>query len=61
MNEEIINAIFGSEIVKRLNNHLCPMCGQEINELDFRDDLSKREYNISGMCKQCQEKFWSND
>lgn len=59
MNEEIIKAIFGSEIVERLHNHLCPICGQEIDESDFRDELSKREYNISGMCQQCQDKIFN--
>lgn len=59
MNEEIIKAIFGSEIVERLHNHLCPMCGQKIDESDFRDELSRREYNNSGMCQKCQDEFWS--
>lgn len=59
MNEEIIKAIFGNEITNRLNNHLCPMCGQKINESDFRDVLSKQEYDISGMCQQCQDRIFN--
>ena len=61
MNEEIIKAIFGNEIMNRLNNHLCPMCGQKIDESDFRDELSKREYEISGMCQQCQDKIFNEE
>lgn len=58
MNEEIIKVIFG-EITNRLNNHLCSMCGQKIDESDFRDEISKREYGISGMCQQCQDKIFN--
>lgn len=58
MNEEIIKVIFG-EIMNKLNNHLCPICGQKVNESDFRDELSKREYGISGMCQQCQDKIFN--
>ena len=35
-------------------------CGGEANE--FRDEISKREYTISGMCQKCQDKvFGSGD
>lgn len=60
MNEEIIKVIFG-EITNRLNNHLCPICGQKIDESDFRDEISKREYGISGMCQQCQDKIFNKE
>ena len=33
----------------------CPTCGSPIREEDFRDELSKREYRISGMCQKCQD------
>lgn len=31
----------------------CPTCGKDIGE--FRDSLSRREYEISGMCQECQD------
>jgi len=31
----------------------CATCGGEVGE--FRDDCSKREYSISGMCQKCQD------
>ena len=34
---------------------LCPMCQSPITEDEFRDDLSRREYSISGMCQKCQD------
>jgi len=33
----------------------CPVCKQAILEEDFKDELSKREYSISGLCFMCQE------
>jgi len=32
-------------------------CGKPATE--FRDELSKKEYTISGLCQECQDKvFW---
>ena len=33
----------------------CPTCGSSIREEDFKDNLSKKEYSISGMCQKCQD------
>lgn len=34
----------------------CPMCGKIINTSDeFRDELSRKEYSISGLCQNCQD------
>ena len=32
----------------------CPVCGKDIAE--FRDNLSWKEYSMSGMCQDCQDK-----
>ena len=34
----------------------CPLCAKPLNRVDFRDDLSKREFCISGLCQACQDK-----
>lgn len=31
----------------------CPTCGNAIG--GFRDDLSVKEFSISGMCQKCQD------
>jgi DNA repair exonuclease SbcCD ATPase subunit len=36
----------------------CPMCSREINEADFKDNLSKKEYTISGLCQTCQKEIF---
>ena len=36
-----------------VNEGCCPTCGASI--YGFRDALSEREYEISGMCQECQD------
>lgn len=38
---------------------LCPICSKPIVERDFRDQLSKQEYSISGMCQGCQDMMFT--
>jgi hypothetical protein len=45
---------FGQEGVNRLNAGNCPCCGPE--NKTFRDALSRKEYEISGLCQVCQDK-----
>jgi len=47
---------FAARIIKghnALNAGLCPTCQGEITE--FKDELSKKEFSISGMCQACQD------
>lgn len=37
-----------------IESDTCTMCGGEAKE--FKDELSRREYTISGMCQKCQDK-----
>lgn len=37
--------------------HRCPLCKQPIGE--FRNKLSEREYEISGMCQTCQDRVFT--
>lgn len=36
----------------------CPFCGKEIQLKDFRNSRSLKEYQISGLCQKCQDKFF---
>ena len=55
MNTKIVEAIFPGT-VEKIENKKCPICNNDIGE--FRDELSKKEYNISGMCQECQDKVF---
>lgn len=37
----------------------CPTCQKEIKDVGFRDPLSRKEYGISGICQECQDKTFS--
>ena len=38
----------------------CPFCKKEIKgREDFRDELSWKEYQISGLCQECQDKTFN--
>jgi hypothetical protein len=36
----------------------CPFCKQPVNQAEFRDELSRREFRISGICAKCQDGFF---
>lgn len=39
---------------KAIDEKKCPLCKQPIGK--FKDELSLKEYYISGMCQGCQDK-----
>lgn len=53
MNREIMKqAGFGVELA-RIDAGQCPTCGEAVGT--FKDELSRREFGISGMCQKCQD------
>jgi RNA polymerase-binding transcription factor DksA len=40
---------------ERVEHGFCADCGDPIKEEDFRDEQSKKEYSISGLCQRCQD------
>jgi len=46
----------GRDRVKLIHNDQCVTCLGDAKE--FTNDLSKREYAISGMCQVCQDKVF---
>jgi hypothetical protein len=53
MNKNIMNAVM-PEALNQIKQGNCPICKNPTNK--FRDDLSKREFKISGLCQTCQDK-----
>jgi len=48
---------FGEE-VKRVELGCCPFCKDAVKVEDFRDELSRKEFNISGLCQKCQDEMF---
>jgi len=47
------------EEVKKVEEKRCPFCDKLIDiETEFRNDLSIKEYVISGLCQNCQDEMF---
>jgi hypothetical protein len=58
MNKNIMKAMgFGKE-VKLAESGKCPFCEKTIDVNEFRDELSKKEFGISGLCQTCQDEVF---
>lgn len=55
--KEFMETFFPEE-TKRQEQGLCPFCSHKIEESEFRDPLSLKEYQISGLCQSCQDDFF---
>ncbi len=53
--KKFVGKIF-PENIKKIENGICVCCENEIGE--FKNAISKKEYEISGMCMDCQNKVF---
>jgi hypothetical protein len=58
MNEEIMKQVGYIRETSLVRNKKCPLCECDIIMSDFRDNLSIREYKISGLCQACQDEIF---
>jgi len=54
MEKEVLKKLFPEEM-KRRENGQCPLCGIVVSLDEFHDELSKKEFKISGLCQKCQD------
>ena len=51
--------IFGKSRPTTILAGSCMTCDtSDIVEADFKDDISIKEYEISGLCQSCQDDVW---
>jgi ribosomal protein S18 len=60
MNKNIMRQLFPRE-VDNFEAGVCVFCQSEIKTEDFKDPLSIKDYKITGMCQQCQDKTYNID
>lgn len=51
---EIVAGVL-AEKDEAIEKGICAWCSKEVNHEDFSDELSRKEYGISGLCQECQE------
>ena len=51
--EDLLTNMAGISRQEAAEKHICTWCKNPITE--FKDELSKKEYRISGMCQKCQD------
>lgn len=39
----------------------CPLCEKPVTTEEFKNEISKKEFQISGMCQKCQDNFFGKD
>ena len=57
--EAFISEVFGVNRKVSIENNVCTLCNEDA--LHFSDDLSKKEFTISGMCQKCQDDFFGGE
>ena len=55
--EEISMAFFGRSVSLANAGNQCVCCGKAATE--FRDQISKREYQITSLCQKCQDEVFA--
>jgi RNase P subunit RPR2 len=59
MNRELMKTMGFKKEVSLVERGLCPWCEKPIHpEKDFRDEKSREEYRISGLCQTCQDEVF---
>jgi len=59
MNEKIMRKVGFGEEVERVKEGKCALCGKKIDtKTEFRDELSMREHEVSGLCQKCQDEVF---
>ena len=58
MNKDIMVAAGFGATVARVERGQCATCGTDVSEKDLVDEISVREFGISGMCQSCQDHYF---
>jgi len=58
MNKGIMRIMGFAEEVNLVSKKKCPFCQVQVDPGKFRNEITLREYKISGMCQECQDGFF---
>lgn len=61
MNREILKMCGFEDEVNDVDSGRCPFCKLTVRSTDFTDDLSLKEFQLSGLCQECQDKTFCSE
>ena len=56
---QLIYELTGIDTNKAIETRVCPFCGKPA--VEFRDEVSAKEADISGLCQQCQDEVFGSE
>ncbi len=56
--QELKKKMFAEQMAKRASGR-CAKCGKVMAKEIFKDAISRREFEITGYCQECQDEFFS--
>lgn len=56
INKDIMRKCGFNKEVDLVEKGICPFCKKQVDTATFRDKISKREFKISGLCQEYQDK-----
>ena len=54
--DNLLNHMSGTNRIEQIKSNNCTWCKGDASS--FRDELSKKEYTISGFCQKCQDEVF---
>ena len=54
--KNMLRALGFKRQIDRVERGDCPFCGDHVDPESLGDDRSRKEFEISGMCQQCQDR-----
>jgi hypothetical protein len=55
MNKDIMRGCGFNKEIDLIKKGMCPFCKRQVNIIQFKNEKSKREFKISGLCQGCQD------
>jgi len=56
--ESFLKDSLGVDRRKSITQKVCPFCSKAVTLDSFKDELSLKEFHISGLCQSCQDSIF---
>ena len=61
MNKRILQQAGFGEEVEAVERGNCPLCKHKVDENEFRNEVLRRKFSVSGLCQSCQDDIFGQD